>query len=166
MPRQARGGVDDGWRIPDELWASIERLLPVPEPHPKGGRPWTSARQALDGMFFVLRTGCQWKALPRCFGAPSTVHERFVRWRKAGVFEQFWRAGLLAFEARVGLDWEWQAMDGAMTKAPLGGGEHRAESDRSRQAGHQALAADRRAWAAYWPECRRRQSARHETHRA
>lgn len=163
MPNAAAIAVDDGWRIPDELWTYIEPLLPLPPPQPKGGRPWTPARQALDGMFFVLRTGCQWKALPRCFGAPSTVHDRFVHWREAGVFEQLWRVGLLEFDARVGIDWEWQAMDGAITKAPLGGGEHRAEPDRPRQAGYQALVADRRAGAAYWPECRRRQSPRHET---
>jgi putative transposase len=122
MPKLASDPVDDGWRIPDELWTYLEPLLPEPAPHPKGGRPWTAARQALDGMFFVLRTGCQWKALPRCFGAPSTVHERFVQWRKAGVFDALWRVGLREFDERVGLDWEWQAMDGAMTKAPLGGG--------------------------------------------
>ena len=75
----------------------------------------------MDGICFLLRTGCQWKALPRCFGAPSTVHARFVQWREAGVFEQLWRVGLREFDARGGLDWEGQAMDGAMTKAPLGG---------------------------------------------
>lgn len=159
MPKAASVAIDDGWRIPEELWTAIEPRLPPPRPHPKGGRPWTSARQALDGIFFLLRTGCQWKALPRCFGAPSTVHDRFVQWRKAGVFEQVWRDGLLAFDERVGLDWEWQALDGAMTKAPLGGGEHRAQPDRPGQTRHQAVAADRRAWAAHWPEHRRRQPA-------
>ncbi len=64
---------------------------------------------------------CQWKALPRCFGAASTVHDRFQEWRKAGVFEKLWQAGLAEYDEQLGLEWEWQAMDGAMTKAPLGG---------------------------------------------
>ena len=43
-------------------------------------------------------------------------------WREAGVFHGLRRAGLIEFGANIGIDWEWQAMDGAMTKAPLGGG--------------------------------------------
>jgi len=45
-------------------------------------------RQAMDAIFYVLRTGCQWKALPRGLGAASTVHDRFQEWCKAGVFER------------------------------------------------------------------------------
>jgi transposase len=78
-------------------------------------------RQAFTASVFILRTGCQWKALPRSLGAPSTVHDRFQEWRKAGVFERLWKAGLLEYDKTHGLDWRWQAIDGAMTKAPLGG---------------------------------------------
>jgi putative transposase len=113
--------VDENWRIPDELWKRVEPLLPPERPHPKGGRPWVPSRQCLDGIFFVLRTGCQWKALPRCFGAASTVHDRFQQWRDSGVFPKLWQLGLGEYDERLGLAWEWQAMDGAMTKAPLGG---------------------------------------------
>lgn len=134
--------VDDGWRIPDELWKQIEPLLPAKKPQPKGGRPWTSDRQAMDGIFYVLRTGCQWKALPRAIGAASTVHDHFQQWVKAGVFLRLWEAGLLEYDALKGLDWEWQAMDGAMTKAPLGGKRHRSQSDRPRQERHEAESAD------------------------
>jgi putative transposase len=113
--------VDSAYRIPNELWERIEPLLPPEPPKPKGGRPPTPARQMMDAIFYVLRTGCQWKALPRCLGAPSTVHDRFQTWCQAGVFERLWRAGVIEFDERKGLAWEWQAMDGAMTKAPLGG---------------------------------------------
>jgi putative transposase len=122
--REQKTSIDDGWRIPDQLWTRIEPLLPAKPPQPKGGRPWIDDRQAMDGIFYVLRTGCQWKALPREFGAPSTVHDRYQRWRQAGVFERLWQAGLLEYDALKGIDWEWQAMDGAMTKAPLGGRGH------------------------------------------
>ena len=43
-------------------------------------------RDAFFTIFYVLRTGMPWKALPRCLGAGSTVHDRFQKWRKAGVF--------------------------------------------------------------------------------
>jgi transposase len=134
--------VDDGWRIPDELWARIEPLLPPKEPQPKGGRPWIPDRQAMDGIFYVLRTGCQWKALPRTIGAASTVHDRFQQWVKAGVFRRLWEAGLLEYDALKGIDWEWQAMDGAMTKAPLGGKRYWSQPHRPRQERHEAELAD------------------------
>ncbi len=59
--------------------------------------------------------------MPRCYGAPSTVHDRFQEWQRAGLFEKIWQTGLLEYDNKKGLEWKWQAIDGAMTKAPLGG---------------------------------------------
>lgn len=78
-------------------------------------------RQALDAMFYVLRTGCQWNALPRSLGASSTVHDRFQQWVEEGVLLLMWELGLKEYAEAVGIEWEWMAMDGAMVKAPLGG---------------------------------------------
>ena len=113
--------MDARWRAPDELWERLQPVLPAERPKPKGGRPRMPDRLALDAICHVLRTGIQWKALPRELGAASTVHDRFVEWRQAGVFSGAWRQALQEYDARKGLDWTWQAMDGAMTKAPLGG---------------------------------------------
>jgi putative transposase len=71
--------------------------------------------------FMFLRTGIQWKALSNCLVAASTVHDRFQMWVRAGVFEKLWRSGLLFFDQHKGLCWSFQALDGAITKAPLGG---------------------------------------------
>ena len=101
-----------------ELWAAVEPLIPEP---PGGGRPRKPDRQMFAAVFYALTTGTQWKALPRCLGAASTVHDRFQEWSGAGVFAHLWATGLIEFDASVGLDWTWQALDGAMTKAPLGG---------------------------------------------
>lgn len=130
---ESSGAVDDEWRIPDEMWTHIEPLLPSARPHPKGGRPLAPARPCMDGIFYLLRTGCQWKALPRCFGAASTVHDRFQDWRAHGVFSRLWAMGLVEYDACLGPEWEWQSMDGAMTKAPLGGKRYRTKPDGSRQ---------------------------------
>lgn len=78
-------------------------------------------RQAMTAIYYVLRTGCQWNALPRSLGASSTVHDRFQEWRKAGVFEDLWQDGVWEYDEKKGLEIGWQSMDGAMTKAPLGG---------------------------------------------
>lgn len=73
-------------------------------------------------VFYVLRTGAQWKALPRCLGAPSTAHAYFQRWVSAGVFAELWKRGLMQAYFGDALDLSFQSIDGAMTKAPLGGG--------------------------------------------
>lgn len=57
----------------------------------------------------------------RCPAAASTVHDRFQQWRAEGVFERLWHSGLIEYNTDIGLDLEWQSIDGAMTKAPLGG---------------------------------------------
>ena len=52
------------WRIPQVLWERIEPLLPARPPHPLGcHNPRVDDRKAMDAIFFVLRTGCQWNAL-------------------------------------------------------------------------------------------------------
>jgi putative transposase len=77
-------------------------------------------RQAFTTIMYVLRTGIQWNALPRELGASSTVHDRFQEWEQVGFFRTLWQAGLQSYDERIGIQWEWQAIDGAMTKAPLG----------------------------------------------
>jgi transposase len=136
----------DQWRIPDELWARMEPLLPPGKPHPLGcHHPRVDNRQAMDAIFFVLRTGCQWNALNATgICSSSSAHRRFQEWIAAGVFRQLWVMGLATYDELVGIDWEWLAMDGALTKAPLGGGENRPQPDRPGQAGHQAQPAHRR----------------------
>jgi transposase len=114
---------DDRWRIPDVLWERIKSLLPPRPPHRFGGHnPRVSDRRAMDAIFFVLRTGCQWNALNATgLCSSSSAHRRFQEWTAAGVFVNLWAVGLQEYDALVGLDWRWLAMDGAMTKAPLGG---------------------------------------------
>jgi len=105
------------WRIPDDLWVELRPLLP-PDTR---GRPAVPFRQITDDILYVLRTGCQWKALPREYGSGSTCHRRFQAWVKAGVFERFWAKLLTRYNDRQGILWEWQSLDSVMVKAPLGG---------------------------------------------
>jgi transposase len=75
----------------------------------------------MSGIMFVMRTGCQWNAIPSVYGSGKTVHRYFQTWTKAGVFKKMWQAGLAEYDDVIGILWTWQAADGAMTKAPLGG---------------------------------------------
>lgn len=113
--------IDPDFLPSESLWLAIEPLLPEHPPRPKGGRPPMPNRTAFFAIFYVMRTGIQWKALPRPLGASSTVHDRFQLWRAAGVFEDLWATGLLEYNTDIGLDFEWQSLDGCITKAPLGG---------------------------------------------
>jgi transposase len=113
----------DGWRIPDVLWSQIQSLIPSGKPHPLGcHNPRVPDRDAMTAILFVLRTGCQWNALKATgICSSSSAHRRFVEWTEAGVFEQAWVTALADYDEFVGVDWRWLSMDGAMTKAPLGG---------------------------------------------
>ena len=107
------------WLMPDELWQVIQPLL-GPEKGPRAnGRPPVPQRRTMDAIFYILRTGCQWKALPRSLGSGSTAHAYFQKWCSQGVFETLWSQCLEDYDMLKGIDWQWLAADGAMTKAPL-----------------------------------------------
>ena len=99
----------------------------------------------MDGIFFVLRTGCQWGALNETtIVTSSSAHRRFQEWTEAGVFLKLWEQGLLEYDELQGIDWDWVSMDGAMTKAPLGGEKDGQKPYRSRQRRREAQPVDRR----------------------
>jgi len=118
------------WQLSDSFWERIKSLLPKPKSRLRGrgkqrkhigGRPPADPRQVLAGILYVLRTGCQWNAAPKEFGSGKTLHRYFQHWSRARVFKRMWRAGLQEYDEVKGLEWKWQAADGAITKAPLGG---------------------------------------------
>jgi putative transposase len=141
VPIQA---VDEAFRLPDAIWERMELLLPKYRASKKGGRPRLGWRTVLDGIFYVLRTGCQWKAVPKAFGSGSSLHRYFQVLVEKEVFEKLWVIALLEYDDLKGLEWRWQSMDGAMTKAPLGGEKNRTEPHRPSQARCQTKRLDRR----------------------
>lgn len=110
------------WHTPGELWSLIAPLLGPEKPPGTPGRPAVPDRRLFDGILYVLRTGCQWSALPGEVYAPkSTVWGRVKQWVEKGVFQQAWLLVLAYYDLEVGIAWKWQAMAGVITKAPLGG---------------------------------------------
>jgi putative transposase len=114
--------IPPGYDLPDSLWRRVAPLLPRRTSSPQGGRPRADDRRCFAGNVYVLRTGIQWGALPRCFGPKSTVHDRFQEWCAAGIFARLWKEAILSYDDKTGVNWAWQSMDGTMAKAPLGGG--------------------------------------------
>lgn len=127
--------------VHEALWEKLAPLLPSTAVGTRGGRPRLENRRILTGILYRLRTGCQWKALPREFGSGSTCHRRFAEWCRAGVFEKIFAAMVRYYDQRRGLQLRWASLDSAMVKAPKGG-PHRAQSDRSRQAWRETARTD------------------------
>ena len=116
------------WEVSDAFWEKVEPLIPAPRRDPSktyrrkqgGGRKPIPPRRVFEAVIYVLRTGCQWKALPKeRFGSPSAIHTHFINWMRAGFFVQLWQAGLAEYDEMEGIAWRWQSIDGAMVKAPL-----------------------------------------------
>jgi len=116
------------WTVSDELWEKVAPLIPKQERkkglkymrRPGGGRKPIDPRKVFEGIVYVLRTGCQWKALPEeRFGSASSIHKYFLEWKRQGVFVRLWRKGLAEYDDLEGIAWSWQSIDGAMVKAPL-----------------------------------------------
>jgi putative transposase len=113
------------YQLPDAIWERMEALLPKYRPSPKDGRPRLPVRNVTNGIFYVLLTGGQWKALPSEFGSDSAIHVDFQEWPNLGVFAKLWKLALEEYDQLAGIDWQWQSLDGAMTEAPLSGEKNR-----------------------------------------
>jgi putative transposase len=130
----------DEYRMPDAMWERIKPLLPKYEVSQEGGRPRKDLRRVADAIFYRIRTGCQWKAIPPSLAPGSTAHEYFQQWTADGVFDNLWQVALAEYDELIGLDWTWQSVDGAMTKAPLGGdATGRNPTDRGKQGTKRSL---------------------------
>ena len=113
----------DYFHVPRPLWRKIKKVLPKPPKKRRPGRPPADNRAALNGIWYVLWTGCQWKAVHKdWFGVcSSTLHERFQTWQAQGVFDQIMRIMVKFYAKKRKIKWKWQAIDSKSCPAPLGG---------------------------------------------
>jgi len=116
------------WEVSDAFWAIVEPLIPKSERDKErqykriagGGRKPLESRKVFSAIVYVLRTGIQWKALPKeVFGSQSAIHRYFREWEQRGFFRELWKRGLAEYDDMEGIAWEWQSIDGCMNKAPL-----------------------------------------------
>ena len=124
MPRaknDAARPLETVWEVPDAFWERFEPILLRHYPPAATGRPRADLRRVLNGVIFRMRSGCQWNRLPERFGDDATVHRWFQRFVADGVLEELWAVLVGECEALGAVDWSWQAADGCMGKARLGG---------------------------------------------
>jgi len=114
------------WEVSEVFWSKVEPLVPKAkrakdkeyQRRRGAGRKPIESRKIFEAIVYVLRTGIQWKALPKEYGSSSSIHRYFRKWEAAGFFLKLWRKGLAEYDDLEGIAWRWQSIDGAMTKAP------------------------------------------------
>jgi len=114
------------WTVSDALWSKVASLIPKKKREkrkkykkkPGGGRKPMDPQKVFEAIVYVLRSGCQWKALPKEFGSASSVHKYFLEWKRKGVFIRMWRLGLAEYDEMEGIAWAWQSLDRPMVEAP------------------------------------------------
>ena len=92
------------WEVSDKFWSLVKPL---------------NYRKAFSGIVYVLRTGCQWNAVPKEFGSATSIYTYFRKWEKEGFFLKLWQAGLAEYDQMEGIAWEWQSIDGSNIKSPM-----------------------------------------------
>ena len=76
------------YELTNDEWVAIKLMLP----NKPRGVPRVNDRRVLNGIFWVLRSGAPWRDLPDNFGPYTTCYNRFVRWRRAGVWAKIMSA--------------------------------------------------------------------------
>ena len=122
-------GIETKYCLSDAVWTRVMPLLPAHRKRLEGGRPPMDDRKAMTAILYVLRTGCQWRALPRAWSWDDG-HDRFQQWVEAGVFKKMWKAGLLDLgeKKEVALDmavYGWRDDEGPVRRRKDGQKPHR-----------------------------------------
>jgi len=108
-----------GPEISDRFW---ERVAPLLEPFKRrksGGSQPLEFRVVLNGIFYLLKTGCQGDCLPACYGSKRAIHEHFQTGVAGGVVTEIFRLNAGEYDELQGVEWAWQSMDGRLVQAPV-----------------------------------------------
>jgi transposase len=111
--------TDFARRLPDDVWALFEPLLPA-RVWCGNGRPPASNRECLHAVFYVLISGIAWRMLPK--GCPSykTVQRRLKPWLQRDAFRQAWQRLAQRYERLQGINWDQILLDGSKKPAKRG----------------------------------------------
>ena len=85
------------YELSDSEWSVIDAMLP----NKPRGVPRVDDRRVLNGIFWILRSGAPWRDLPAIYGPRTTCYNRFVRWRRASIWESIMKALAARHDAPV-----------------------------------------------------------------
>jgi transposase len=111
--RGVQGRPGRRYELTDEAFERIEPLLPKQGP---GGR-WNDHRTVLNGMFWILNSGAQWRDMPERYGKWQSVYDRYRRWTEEGLFERILQRLHLELDSDGRIDWDVFDVDGSNIRA-------------------------------------------------
>ncbi len=120
--------------LSDDHYAAIEPYLP--RPTGKAGHPWKDHRAVLNGLFWKLHTGAQWRDIPERYGPWQTIYDRYVRWRRNGTWDRILQALQVRLDREGRIDWTQWALDSTSiraTRAAAGATKKGGEMPKNRQ---------------------------------
>jgi putative transposase len=120
--------INPSFLLSKQLWKRAQNIITQLPLDSTTGRPSIDKKRGLNGIYYILKTGIQWKALPRCFGSASAVHRLFQKLVELGFFKILWTDLLMKYDKIHGLNLDKQAMDCAQKKSPLAGCEKSGKS--------------------------------------
>ena len=103
--------------LTDKQWTNLAPLLPPRRPR---GRPRDDDRKTLNGILYVLRTGCRWQDVPREYGSTTTCWRRLKEWGEDGTWEKVWHSLLALLDEWENPDWDKAFLDGSFIPAKKG----------------------------------------------
>lgn len=106
-------------RLPDEVWAIFEPVLP-PVVYSGEGRHPVSNHVCLHGLLYVLITGIGWEYVPACFPCGRTIKDRLKTWLGHDSFRQAWGQLARRYEQLHGINWDKVLLDGSKKPAKKG----------------------------------------------
>jgi transposase len=127
--------------IPEAVFEAIKHVLPRKKT--KVGRPEMCRRKALNAIWYVVKTGCQWSMLPRELGNPSTVHGKFLAWSRSGVMKKIMDVSREIYE-KNNQENNWYAIDSSSKKAPFARFGGKNPTDRAKRGIKHVLVVDRK----------------------
>jgi transposase len=151
--RQAhdRAGLRYPSDLTEEEWGLVEPLIP---PARRGGRKRTvDVREVLDGIFYILATGCQWRALPKDLPPRSTVHGYLTLWARDGTLGRLHHALFVQVREQAGKEASPTAaiVDSQSVKSAEKGG--RASTRRATTRARRSRARSGTSWSTRWACC-------------
>lgn len=104
------------YELSDSQFELIKDLLPTNDPH-HSGHPWSDHHRMLNGMFWVLYSGAQWREMPERYGHWNSVYCRFRRWQKDGTIEKMLQRLHLKLDEEGYIDQDLWCVDATLIRA-------------------------------------------------
>jgi transposase len=126
------------YELSDEHYLLIEPFLPMNDG--KVGHPYDPHRPILNGIFWRLHAGAAWPDIPERYGKWKTIYDRYVSWRRNGIWDRILKVLQTKLDAHGAIDWEQWSLDGTIVRAHrVAAGAEKSGPDGEVEPGNHAL---------------------------